>query len=492
MNPAAGGPALASAPVSQYIPLVSWALVVLTLLLISLKILSYGFVPAGDARRHIGKAFTEKSYAEIVVLRPEYTMDHSPGWEWLLRFLHQKAGWNADALVSFSVVGLMLCIFFAPLPWLRRPEAWLAALLAQTVAIPEFMIRLTQARPYLLTEAVFIAILFSWCKAEEKNPSRFKLILTAIGIALSVWVHGAWYLWVLLLPAFFLAGRRRDGIWLTVCWVAGTFLGALLTGKPVVFLKQAVDIVLLVFREHVPQWLLVGELRPSYGEFSTLILMAVVYLWRGRQSQDHPGLLRQALFWMIVVAWILGFKSDRFWSDWGVPAVLVWLTLQFEELIAHSWDAASPKSLILCGLLAAPLFLHATNDLDRRYTYGLGEPFLDAKDPAVKDWLPEAGGIFYSAHMECFYNTFYRNPTANWRYILGLEPALMPDADLRIFRDIERSHFAIRAYEPWIARMRPADRLMILTGSPPNLPQLEWYNAAGNIWLGRLPKTGPR
>src|SRR5437879_1514111 len=140
----------------RYVTLAVWASIVLTLLFISLKVISFGFLPEGDARRHVAKAFTERPYTEIVVMRPDYTVDHSPGWEWLLSFLHRRAGWDADGLVSFSVISLMLCIFFAPLPWLRRPEAWLAALLAQMVAIPELMTRLTQARPYLLTEGILI------------------------------------------------------------------------------------------------------------------------------------------------------------------------------------------------------------------------------------------------------------------------------------------------------------------------------------------------
>src|SRR5262245_57425276 len=71
----------------RYVPLAIWACVVLTLLFISLKVISFGFLPAGDARRHVAKAFTAKPYTEIIVMRPDYTLDHSPGWEWLLAFL---------------------------------------------------------------------------------------------------------------------------------------------------------------------------------------------------------------------------------------------------------------------------------------------------------------------------------------------------------------------------------------------------------------------
>ena len=66
----------------------------------------------------------------------------------------------------------------------------------------------------------------------------------------------------------------------------------------------------------------------------------------------------------------------------------------------------------------------------------------------MQGWLPEPGGIFYSAQMGFFYNTFYRNPQAEWRYILGLEPALMPEDDLKIYRDIQLSGGAVKAVGP--------------------------------------------
>jgi len=51
-------------------------------------------------------------------------------------------------------------------------------------------------------------------------------------------------------------------------------------------------------------------------------------------------------------------------------------------------------------------------------------------------WLPEKGGILYSSDMTIFYQTFFKNPNADWRYILGFEPALMPDEDFRCFNKI--------------------------------------------------------
>ena len=375
----------------RYIPLICWAIVVTGLLLIPLKIISYGFVPGGDARRHFGKAFTDKTYQEIVVMRPEYQIDHSPGWEWLLRFLHTKWGWGTETLVSFSVIGLLLWIFFCGLPWTKYPEAWAGALLAQMVAIPELMTRFVQSRPYLITEGILITLLFAWSKPFSGRPGRGKLIVTTAGFALSCWMHGAWYLWVLPIAAFLLAREWRKAGWLTLCWAVGTFAGALLTGKPFVFLQQAVPIAGWISSEHVPSWMLVGELSPSYGEFATLALVAIVFLWRKQQNLNLSRLYCSPVLWLAASGWVLGFKVDRFWADWGMPAALVWLAMQFDEIAAAGLGQNSFRRVMAAGMMLLALVLTSSNDLDSRYTRNLRETFLDAEDSNLKDWMPGPG-----------------------------------------------------------------------------------------------------
>jgi len=267
--------------------------------------------------------------------------------------------------------------------------------------------------------------------------------------------------------------------------------GATLTGHPVTFLKQAVDIVLAISNDKVPSWMLVGEFAPSYGEFAVLTLVAVVFLWRKQQKTAESRLYCAPLLWLIGITWVLGFRADRFWADWGMPAVIVWLALQFEEIFGSAWNAVSSKRLIAAGFLAVPLFLHTTNDLNSRYTQSFREPFLDGKDASLQGWTPEPGGIFYHAQMQFFYNTFYKNPNAEWRYILGFEPALMKEEDLKIFHTIQWNPGEPAAYEPWIKRMSSVDRLAVYSTTPPNIPQLEWRHALGNIWIGRLPRSTP-
>lgn len=471
---------------NRYVPLVCWAIAVIIFLLISLKILSYGFLPEGDARRHVAKALSEKSYQDIVVMRPEYKMDHSPGWDWLLHRLHQQAEWDADGLVTFSVLFGMGCVLFAPFPWLRHPEAWLLALLLELVAVPEVMYPITQGRPFLLTEGILVAVLFSWSKVISKNPSWPQMVWTFIGFCLSAWIHGAWYFWALPLLAFFVAGRWRAALWLAGCWAAGTLAGACLTGRPIEFLRQALSILAVVSAEHAPQWMLVGELSASRGEFTTLALMAIVFLLCKTRGKGRFAFMYPPILSLFLISWILGFRALRFWADWGIPAVLVWLTLQFEDIL-ESWESTSLKRLAVCGLAAAPLFLHCTSDLNQRYTTNLRDPFIDAKDPAIQGWLPQRNGILYTSRMELFYNTFFKNPQADWRYIIGFEPALMPPEDLKIFRRIQWNFEAYKSYEPWIEKMTPADRLAIRSPNQPALAQLEWSNVVLDVWIGRLP-----
>ncbi len=351
------------AALQRYAPLICWMAALLTALFICLKILAYGFLPSGDARRHVAKPFANKPYSEIVVMRPEYVVDHSPGWEWLLGVLHRATQWNEDTLMSFSVASLLLFILCFPLVWMRHPEAWLAAVLAQLIAIPELMTRWTQGRPYLLTEGILMGLLFSWSKEDGRRPSRWKVAATCVGFCLSVWMHGAWYLWVLLLAAFFLAQRWRAGLWLMGCWAAGTVVGALLTGKPLAFLNGAIFMARSIYAEHLPKWMLVGEFQPSAGEFATVTLLAVVYLWRRRGNNPGPPLAKEPVAWMIAINWVLGLSADRFWADWGLAAAVVWMAMQFDQEMPVLWGGEPIKRMMLCGMIALPLFLDATNDL---------------------------------------------------------------------------------------------------------------------------------
>src|SRR5580765_1353667 len=142
--------------IARYVPLLVWVIVVMTVILIPAKIISYGYLPQDDALRHAAKAVSGKPWSEILVMRNDFLIDPHPGGHAVLGAVHPLTDWNTEKLVVFSVVGLMLLVTMAPLPWLRRPECWLAALLATTICVPRLASRLALGRPYLVTVATFI------------------------------------------------------------------------------------------------------------------------------------------------------------------------------------------------------------------------------------------------------------------------------------------------------------------------------------------------
>jgi hypothetical protein len=187
---------------------------------------------------------------------------------------------------------------------------------------------------------------------------------------------------------------------------------------------------------------------------------------------------------------VLGFKTIRFWADWGWPALMVLTTCDLQLLLEARFAADSLKRLALTGGLAAMTYLAATNDYGSRWTQNLTWSYLTQDNPDLNGWLPDHGGVFYTADMTVFYQTFFKNPNADWRYILGYEPALMPDEDFKVYHSILWNFGDAKAYKPWVDKMRLQDRLVLRggRGSPPNIPQLEWEYGVSGIWIGRLPR----
>ena len=474
----------------KYTPLLCWVVAVSACLCIAFKILGYGYVPVGDSRRYVAKAATEKEYPQILILGPTYHMDFSPGWGGMAAAAaaprRKRLRGRADAIFD--------CRTVARHP-LRRTSAFaISGGMAGSVAgygdsvsrldvaihpgpaisCHRGRVDLAHARLGPRTDKI--------SPGAENGRSRHwfcdgdmdsrDLVLIRIG------------------PGRFFPGRMVAGDNLIdgMCWITGTALGAALTGTPIEFLKQNFLWGAALAREPVAASSLVGELQPSAGEFSALLLVGFVWLWRRQQPDGQKDLFRSPLFWLMAVSWILGLKAGRFWADWGLPAAMCWLAVQFDGAMKAWWENMPGRRLTCCCLLAAPLFLIDSSDLDSRYTRSLHEAFADGHQPEMQGWMPDDGGIFYSADFSFFFDTFYKNPDGNWRYMLGYEAAIMPDEDLRIYRNIQWNQNAWESYRPWVDKMRPQDRLEITDNVEPVLAPLEFHHAGGRIWIGRLPR----
>jgi len=170
---------------------------------------------------------------------------------------------------------------------------------------------------------------------------------------------------------------------------------------------------------------------------------------------------------------------------------MVLMTVDAQLLLQSRLPAHSLNRLALATALALTLFITTTNDADSRWTANLTTEYLTADDPRWAGWLPEAGGIFYETEMGFFYQTFFKNPNAPWRYAVGFEPAFLPEQDFATFQQILWNKGNPAAYAPWVKKMRPQDRLALRAGSNPAayLPQLEWTNTVQSFWIGRLPRA---
>lgn len=478
-------------PLRRYVPLAVWIIVLMTLMLIPLKIMQYGFLPGDDALRAAGKAVSGKSWQQVLVLDPVYKIDHEYGWSLLLSKIHTWFQAGPDTLVTFSVVSLFVLAGLAVVLWLRYPEAWLATLALSmiTVLMPY---RFLQGRPYIISIAALLSLLFLWRQFGAAKPRGWMAVMMTGLIAASVYFHGPWYLWALPLTAFFLAGRFRWGFTVAGCWIAGVFVGCLLTGHLVDYPLQAIKVVLLAIGKHLTQRTLAGELQPESGDIYVLYVIGALLVLRRLTGLNAPPLLRDPAFWLVGLTWTLSFRVGRFWIDWGWPALMVLLASDLQLLLAARLAVDSFRRLALAGGISLIAFLCITADVGSRWTANLTQQYLTADNPDLAGWLPEKDGIFYSADMTLFYQTFYKNPNGNWRYMLGFEPTLMPAEDFETYHKILWNSGDAKAYTPWIQKMQPADRLVIRSGrgSPPAIPQLEWNYGVSGIWVGRLP--GPR
>ena len=472
---------------SRLVPLLVLCVVIATVILIPLKIIGYGYLPVDDALRHAAKAVSDKDWEEILVLREDIKMDSHPGWHSILGLFHKTLALGPDSLVVFSVISLFIFFSLVPSLTLERPEAWIVSLLVAAVSNFTFLYRLFYGRPYIFTMAVLLFLCISWPKLESKKLDYKTFTILTLLMAASTWIHGSWHLFALPVVCFFLARRWKAAFRVSVATFAGIIIGATLTLHPFLFLRQTFFHTITAFTTHQLERMLVGEFQPFSGDVVMVIAVLGMLAWRYMRGAWNAKRIDNPVFIIIIASWALGFVSRRFWFDWGMPAACIWMAQEFQEALREKISFFARPRLILTIAIAGTLYLAVTNDIGSRWTQNLTDAYLSSEDPAQKEWLPAAGGIIYSNDMTIFYDTFFKNPHADWRYMLGFEPAMMPEEDLEIYRKIQWNFSASESFEPWVKKMRPEDRLVLRGGKSKvfDIPELEWSYVATGIWVAR-------
>jgi len=459
--------------------LLVWVLVIQAVILLPALLLAKGYYPTDDCLRHAAKAVDGRPWAEILVLRPGILDDPHAAWHGLLRLVHLATGLGAEGLVMVTVAFLFAFVLLGPLPWMKAPEAWLGAWVLAWIAGGGQM-RLLLGRPFLVAMACLVTLMALWTRG-SLGP-RVRWLLTVALFCAGALLHGSWYLLVMIPAAFLLARRYREAGSLFLGWAGGCVLAAALTGHPLQFLGGQLVHLVHAVGPLASDGLVVTELSPSMGGgLLGILLLAALFLGLGDERED---LLRDPVFILALLGWLLGLKVVRFWSDWGYPCAVLWLAFRLEPRL----HAVAPiRRLVLAAGICVAAVLLVTGADERRWAERTHDNSIVADRPELQGWLPGDGATLYAANMGIFYDTYYRNPHARWRYILGFEPSMMPPDDLATYQTIVRNYDNPEAWRPWLLKMGPEDRLAYFSATHPGalFPGLQWRPVGRNVWLGR-------
>lgn len=480
---------------ASLVPILTRVIVGLALLYIPVRILSLGFLPPDDALSHCAKVASGKEWHEILVLRDDIKLDTHPGWHAILGAVDKLTRGGPEPLVFFSVVFLFFVFSMVPVTLMKRPEAWLLAFLVVLTAGPSWIQRLMHGRPFIISMAALMAICLSWPRLEQRRIPRTTLALLTFSVAAATWIQCSWYLFLVPLACFFLARRWRAGLALAGCMTVGVAVGSLLTGHPLTFLRETVLQDFRAVGTPADQIQIAGELTSQFPDFRITAVVAGILAWSAlRRRTAAKDILRDPVLILAALCWLLGQIWGRFWFDWGVPAALIWLATTFEGEFRSLIGARSGKRCLLACVLGASICVTATTDVRSRWTASLRREYLVADDPALEGCLPEPGGIIYSDSMALFYRMFFKNFHAPWRYVVGIEPTMMRPDDFKTYQNLLRHQGREpKAFEPWVRKMRPEDRLILFvsSGRPPAIAGIvEWCYLKDGLWAGRTPREG--
>jgi len=455
----------------------------------------WGYLPPDDALRHAAYAVSDHTWNEILVLRSSMdtpAMDSHPGWHKTLRFLH-GFGFSKERLVLFPTLLFSLTLLLLPLVFLRAPWVWALTLVVLSSAQPNAFLRVFNGRPYWVTALTMGMMLGGWQLLPSQSEKRRLLYVGVfLGTAAAVYVHSTWYLLSMPLLVCFSKSRFREWCQFSMVVCLGILAGAALTGDGLHYLAFQLEHLYRALGSLRPGDYVVGEFRPLSWLNSLMgilgILAVLVYWKRKPEARLNTPFLRMA-----VLGWLLSVLNGRFWYDWGFVAAAIALAQVIQQLFDDVWPIPSwiRRSAVVVGCVAL-IPLLTRSPWGRTWTDWSAEDHEAALHRAQESsisWMPEDHGIVYATSMRVFFYWFYAFPEQSWKYAPGYEPGLLPDDDLRVFRQWNASREDSLLFA-WTSKLRLQDRLVVWgepEDPPPALP-LEWQLIPPTYWVGRIPQ----
>jgi hypothetical protein len=457
-------------------------------LLVPLRIISYGYLPPDDALRHSAHAVDGRDWSEVILLNPEFRpeMDGQPGWHRLLRLVHLSTGWSPDRLVEFSIVLAFLTFTLGGLVAFGNPPAWFLTCALMSVIEPGLFQRFSLGRPLFFSMTALVVMLFLWTRT---RPVRWWLE-AAVGFAvftIAIVMHSsAWYLWPIAFLPLIACGRWRSLLIAAGALAMSIAAASLFNGWYNTLVVPLLGLKLALLQANTVGTNLVSELQPSGGPVLGLFVVALVLVAKSLRGANPRTEIVQVDFCLMLVAWMMGLFVVRFWTEWGLPAMAVWMSRQIRDGLELKLSGLSRhwETIGLFGLASGILYLGLTANIGGRYTQALKNPLLMAPIEDFASELPEDGGVLYSANMGTFYAIYHRMPHVKFRFSTAMEPGIMPPEDLNVLRAIQSTGL-LRDYQPWFEKMTSKDRIVLNAPAKPEWPEMEFKQFYGGGWIGR-------
>lgn len=466
-------------------------LIAIAFILISLKIISLGYIPLDDACRHVAFSMSDKNWSDILVITPGLEADHNAGWHTLLRAVQRYLSFNKEQLLNFSIILLFLLFNLTGTITSPNCAAWLVNILILFIIQKTFFGRMLCGRPFLISCSAALVLFKLWLdpkESQQTKPGRIAIYLISfIALTISVWLHGTWYSFLLIPTALLLSGKILKAFELTLLIAVSTLAGAYLTGDFHEFLHFHYLATLNIFSEKVYNWQLVTEFAEGNIYFTWIFPVVIIaMLLRKTNKLNLNEFSKDPVFILILLSWLLSLKVTRFWFDWGIITLCYWLSAKISILISEMSSVKKPfiRHFLFLFLIAALIVLIPQANWDERATHK--KYLADFSKPELSVFQPEEDGIIYNDSMSEFYFNYYKYPNAKYRYILGFEPAIMPQDDRLVFRDILYTNYNYSAYKPWIKKLTSKDRIFASVNIADYYKELDWIKASSNLWIGKL------
>ncbi len=460
-----------------------------TFIFIPYRILSIGYMPEDDANRHIAFSTTNQAWSDVLVIEPSLSSDHNAGWHSLLRFFHKYFKISKEGLIYLSVIGLF-CLFNITGTMLSPNKvAWIILLLTIYLFDIRFIYRILTGRPFIISNTVTLILMKIWFLDSEKKDYSLKYLSSIILLTIAVWIHGTWYTFLILPMALLLSGEIKQSLELSFIILLSTILGAFLTGDFHQFLYFHYTATLNIFSEKIYNWQLVTEF--AEGNITLLWLVPTLFisiLSIYSKKMKFNDLSKDRVFICILLCWLLSLKVVRFWVDWGIVALIFWLSHKLSELIEDMQSIKKPfmrSIMFIFVVLSSILFItnSAWNNQKNRAEFS-----VDFSKPEFAEYKPLDGGIIYNDDMYHFYYQYYNDPEGKYKYALGFEPVTMTNENRMIFREITYSYYNYKSYKTWIDKLTEKDRIFASTDLRKYYPQLDWIKAGKHLYIGKEKK----